>query len=133
VDIFCFDIIYFSWFFMKDQNARITIMDILNHPRILRCVDENQIIIPNSLRERITSPSQSCAKFALKYFLFILIYSWMGRCGHDCYVANMKKCNAGHMACMMCVKDSTLDAKEKEFIIYSHKNNINLKHIFIYV
>jgi hypothetical protein len=48
-------------------------LEILNHPRMLRCVDEYQIEILPSLRSQITTPSNACAGFEIISFTVVLM------------------------------------------------------------
>lgn len=47
----------------KNQKTRISIVEILNHPRILRCIDEYRIEVPESLCLCITTPSNMCSGY----------------------------------------------------------------------
>jgi hypothetical protein len=50
----------------------MSIMEILNHPRILRCVDESQLEIPSSLRPRIITAADNCSRFGIIFFIVVL-------------------------------------------------------------
>jgi hypothetical protein len=48
--------------------SRIKILDVLNNPRILKSIDDNQIELPDNLRACVTQTQDECARFILKYF-----------------------------------------------------------------
>jgi hypothetical protein len=93
-------------------------MDILNHPRILRCIDDLEIDVPPSLRKLISTQIENCQGYNFFFFFLVYIYLLIRRCERICCLANLKVCSAGHFACSVCLKEAAINAKKSGYILF---------------
>lgn len=80
----------------KDQDKRITTIELLNNGQILRCTDEYCFQMPPTLHALIIIPQGFCDS-----------------CGNQFCFSNMFDCSKGHKICFLCRTDSLLIEKNK--------------------